>query len=59
MESSRRYRPIAGSRLVRYLLNDQLLTLTRRSIGNGARACIGRGFAWQESLLIVAMVSTV
>lgn len=29
------------------------------SSGNGVRACIGRAFAWQESLLVVAMVGTI
>jgi cytochrome P450 / NADPH-cytochrome P450 reductase len=27
-----------------------------RPFGNGVRGCIGRGFAWQEALLIVAMI---
>lgn len=27
-----------------------------KPFGNGARACIGRPFAWQESLLVVAML---
>ena len=27
-----------------------------RPFGNGARACIGRGFAWQEALLVVALI---
>jgi len=27
-----------------------------KPFGNGVRGCIGRPFAWQESLLIVAMV---
>ena len=28
-----------------------------KPFGNGVRGCIGRPFAWQESLLVVAMVS--
>ena len=28
-----------------------------KPFGNGMRGCIGRPFAWQESLLVVAMVS--
>jgi cytochrome P450/NADPH-cytochrome P450 reductase len=30
-----------------------------KPFGNGVRGCIGRPFAWQESLLIVAMVSSI
>jgi hypothetical protein len=29
-----------------------------KPFGNGVRGCIGRPFAWQEALLIVAMVRT-
>jgi cytochrome P450/NADPH-cytochrome P450 reductase len=28
-----------------------------KPFGNGMRGCIGRPFAWQESLLVVATVS--
>lgn len=32
------------------------LTDTLQPFGNGKRACIGRPFAWQESMLVLAMV---
>lgn len=30
-----------------------------KPFGNGVRGCIGRPFAWQESLMIVALVRNV